>query len=137
MFGKYIDPNDISPGSMSSPQFLSTLSCLAERENHIKRLIEDQKINRNGFYYVRLNINGVWRYVVVDDSLPESDDIAIGARSFGDSESDIWSSIVEKAYAKAYSGYNVFKRSVSREHYLRDLTGAPVRCFRTYLAFST
>ena len=75
--------------------------------------------------------------MVVDDSLPESDDIAIGARSFGDSESDIWSSIVEKAYAKAYSGYNVFKRSVSREHYLRDLTGAPVRCFRTYLAFST
>lgn len=31
VFGKYIDPNDIKPGTMSSPQFLSTLSCLAER----------------------------------------------------------------------------------------------------------
>lgn len=31
VFGKYIDPNDIQPGTMSSPQFLSTLSCLAER----------------------------------------------------------------------------------------------------------
>ena len=80
---------------------------------------------------MRLNINGVWRYVVVDDGLPESEEIAIGARSFGDSESDIWASIVEKAYAKAYSGYNVFKRNVARENYLRDLTGAPVRSYRT------
>ena len=44
-FGKYIDPNDIQPGTFSSPQFLSTLSCLAEREENIKRLIENQKHN--------------------------------------------------------------------------------------------
>ena len=30
VFGKYIDPNDINPGKLSSPQFLSTLSALAE-----------------------------------------------------------------------------------------------------------
>lgn len=35
--------------------------------------------------------------------------------------------MIEKAYAKAYSGYDVFKRNVPRENYLRDLTGAPVR----------
>ena len=29
-FGKYIDPNDINPGKLSSPQFLSVLSSLAE-----------------------------------------------------------------------------------------------------------
>lgn len=29
VFGKYVDPNDIQPGLLSSPQFLSTLSCLA------------------------------------------------------------------------------------------------------------
>lgn len=29
VFGKYIDPNDINPGKLSSPQFLSTLSSLA------------------------------------------------------------------------------------------------------------
>jgi hypothetical protein len=59
VFGKYVDPNDIQPGLLSSAQFLSTLSCLAEREENIKRLIENQKTNPNGFYYVRLNINGV------------------------------------------------------------------------------
>jgi hypothetical protein len=35
--------------------------------------------------------------------------------------------LIEKAYAKAYNGYDVFKRNVSRESFLRDLTGAPVR----------
>lgn len=84
MFGKYVDPNDIQPGSMSSPQFLSTLSCLAEREENIKRIIENQKTNSNGFYYVRLNINGVWRYIAVDDNLPERNGKPVGARSFND-----------------------------------------------------
>ncbi len=42
------------------------------------------------------------------------DEQAIGARSFSDSEADIWASIIEKAYAKAYSGYNVFKKNVPR-----------------------
>lgn len=79
---------------------------------------------------MRLNINGVWRYIVVDDNLPEMDEVAMGARSFSDSETDLWVSIIEKAYAKAYSGYNVFKRNVARENYLRDLTGAPVRSYR-------
>lgn len=29
VLGKYIDPNDIKAGRFSSPEFLSTLSCLA------------------------------------------------------------------------------------------------------------
>jgi len=29
-FGKYVDPNDLRPGSFSSPHFLSTLSGLSE-----------------------------------------------------------------------------------------------------------
>jgi hypothetical protein len=30
IFGKYIDPNDVNSGKLSSGQFLSTLSVLAE-----------------------------------------------------------------------------------------------------------
>jgi len=96
---------------LSSPQFLSTLSVLAEREENIKRLIENQKVNSNGFYYVRLNINGVWRYIAVDDSLPEQDGKALGARSFNDSESELWVSLIEKAYAKVYHNYGSFKHN--------------------------
>lgn len=96
-------------------------------EANIKRLIEDQKANSNGFYYIRLNINGVWRYIAVDNKLPYSGEEALGAQSFNDNESELWAALIEKAYAKAYSGYDVFARNVPREFYLRDLTGAPVR----------
>lgn len=53
-------------------------------EINIKRLIEDQKTNLNGFYYVRLNINGIWRYIAVDNHLPFSNEEALGAQSFND-----------------------------------------------------
>ena len=69
----------------------------------------------------------------MDDSLPESDSRPIGARSYNDSETDLWSCILEKAYAKVYGGYNTFKRVVARESYLRDLTGAPVRSYLMYI----
>ena len=35
--------------------------------------------------------------------------------------------MIEKAYAKVFSGYDIFKRVTPRENYLRDLTGVPVR----------
>lgn len=75
-----------------------------------------------------MNVNGIWRYIAVDDHLPELNGKPVGARSFNDSESELWVSLIEKAYAKVYHGYNSFKASnVPREHYLRDLTGVPVR----------
>lgn len=48
-------------------------------------MIENQKVNVNGFYFVRINVNGVWRYVAVDDKLPELNGRPVGARSFNDS----------------------------------------------------
>lgn len=43
------------------------------------------------------------------------DEIALGARSYADAEGDLWAALIEKAYAKAYNGYNVFKnKSISR-----------------------
>jgi len=35
-------------------------------------------------------------------------------------------SLIEKAYAKLLGSYELLGRLESREHYLRDLTGAPV-----------
>ncbi len=69
--GKYIDPNDIKKGKLSSNKFISTLSVLAEREHNVKCLIEDQTfVKHKGAYFVRLFINSVWRYYAVDTYLP-------------------------------------------------------------------
>jgi len=42
-------------------------------------------------------------------------------------ELDIQGSLIEKAYAKSFGGYDSFTRVQPREYYLRDLTGAPVK----------
>lgn len=39
--------------------------------------------------------------------------------------------MIEKAYAKVYSGYEIFSRPTPRENFLRDLTGAPIRKYLT------
>lgn len=80
----------------------------------MKRLIENQSFNSNGFYYVRLNINGVWRYISVDHNLPELNGVPLGVRSFNDSEAELWPSIIEKAYAKAYQGYVSYNENTPR-----------------------
>ena len=69
-FGKYIDPNDVERGAFHSEFLISCLSSLAEREQNIKKLIEEQELSKTNFYYVRLNENGVWRYIIVDDQVP-------------------------------------------------------------------
>lgn len=65
-----IDPNDIKQGELGNCYFLSALSSLAEKPERILRLFEDQDINEQGCYFVRLCVDGIWRYIVVDDFTP-------------------------------------------------------------------
>lgn len=134
-FGKYIDPNDFNAGTLSGPQFLSSLSGLAELEANTKRLIEDQTTNSNGFYLIRLFVNSVWRYIVVDSSLPFIDDENAGVISY-EGEFDLQGALIEKAYAKCFGSYDVFAKPTPREYYLRDLTGAPVKKYSMYFVIN-
>lgn len=65
-----IDPNDIKQGELGNCYFLSALSSLAEKPDRILRLFEGQTINELGCYYVRLCVDGIWRYIVIDDFTP-------------------------------------------------------------------
>lgn len=76
---------------------------------------------------MRLFINSVWRYVAVDNSLPFLDDESAGVQSYPETEFELHSALIEKAYAKAFGSYGVFSALEPRENYLRDLTGAPVK----------
>jgi hypothetical protein len=112
---------------------VSCLASLAERENNIKRLIEEQALNETGFYYVRINLNGVWRYIVIDHNIPvHKNGKIVTSHSYADDESDLWPTLIEKAYTKVYGSYEQYSRVQSREAYLRDLTGAPVRVYSSY-----
>ena len=89
---------------------MSILSCLAERERNIKRLIGNQVWNKDGFYWVRLFINSAWRYYAVDDYLAEMKGELVGASSFDDEQVELSPALIEKAYAKAYGSYQIFDR---------------------------
>lgn len=93
-FGKYVDPNDVNPGLLSNPHFVSTLSAISEFEANTKRLIEDQKVNGNGFYLIRLFVNSVWRYIAVDSTLPFIDNENAGVFSNPDNEFELAPSLI-------------------------------------------
>ena len=88
--------------------FLSALGALCNEENYLKNLIyvvkkePDKKI-----YAVKLNINGKWKYVLVDNYLPYipdnegNDDFCFGS-SF---RKELWVSLFEKAWAKVNGCY--------------------------------
>lgn len=72
-------------GLFPSDFLASCISSLAEREQNIKRLIEEQSYTETGFYYVRINVNGVWRYVIVDQYIPvHTDGTIVATHSYPD-----------------------------------------------------
>lgn len=118
-----IEPSDILQGGLGDCYFLVCLSGLAEYPPLIGRLFEFDEKNPYGFYPIWLHINGSWRRYIIDDYLP----VNRGSNSLAFSrteENEMWVTLIEKAYAKAYGGYwNIV--GGDPVHALRDLTGAP------------
>jgi hypothetical protein len=100
--------NDIKQGQLGDCWLLSAIAVVAGHENLMDRVIVNKKLNPAGYYIIRLFINGKWVNVVVDDKLPSS---ARGGPIFCSSKngSEIWMSIVEKAYAKQSGSYEVIE----------------------------
>lgn len=126
-----IEPTDVIQGSLNNSYFLSALSALAEYQNRVSRLILQQEKSPNGAYGFAFNHAGNWKIVAVDDSLPFVKDEKghtklLGAHSVN---SETWVSLLEKAYAKSYGGYDVIGNGGDIRHALTDLTGAPSQSF--------
>ena len=87
-------------------------------------------MNEEGVYVVWLFINGIWREIVLDDYIPvfeEDSSISLAfSRSF---EDELWVSLLEKAYAKAYGSYKAIEGGCLIET-LRDLSGSPFKLFK-------
>lgn len=49
---------------------LAALMILRANESYLRDLVEYQNLNDSGLYFVRLWVDGVWRYTAVDDFVP-------------------------------------------------------------------
>jgi calpain-15 len=70
-------------------------------------LIEEVKIDKNlTVYKVKLNINGKWKYVLLDNFFPNVCNDGKEMFCFGSSfKKELWVSIFEKAWAKINGCY--------------------------------
>ena len=123
-----VDPSDIQQGYLGDCYLLCAISSLAERPSLVYRLFDTVEPNKYGVYSVWLNINGMWREIILDDLFPvvpgpqQTIEIAFSRTT----DDELWPLLLEKAYAKAYGSYT--RISAGDPLYaLRDLTGAPYR----------
>ena len=94
--------------------FLSALGSLCKEDNddskkdYLKKLVKVVKIDKNNIIYsVKLNINGIWKHVLVDNYFPfilnQSGKLNF---CFGSSfKKELWVSLFEKAWAKVNGCY--------------------------------
>ena len=96
-------------------------------------MFESQKFNSSGIYYVKINQNNTWKYVIVDDYIP----VCVGADgkteecaflkliNSSPTQVQIWPLILQKAYSKFYSTYESLDKG-NEVDFLQQLTGCPI-----------
>lgn len=123
LFGAEILPSDVIQHKLGNCGFASTLSAIAKYPSLIKKLF-NSKLSTIGVYELRLCLNGIWTYVIVDDCIPCTCD---GKPIFTshDNKHVVWVQLVEKCAAKMYGGYNKLGEMCELNAF-HDLTGYPV-----------
>lgn len=124
LFVDSVEATDIKQGIMPDCWFLSALACLAERPNLVKRLFVTKEYNEEGIYRIRIQKNGEWTLVTIDDFIPCYYN---GGPMFTRSNNmELWVMLLEKAYAKLHGSYNSLQFGFTWEGMI-DLTGCPTQ----------
>ena len=123
--------------------YLAALSLLSSRPEFLERLLatsdEEYKLTRG--FRVKLCIGGIWTEYLIDDFVPvwlkdtsegkTEEKLIVEKTKFlyiNPLESGVWAALLEKAYAKAYGGYDRIQ-GVSFEEAFKDFSGVPVENF--------
>lgn len=112
---------------------MSALSGLAENPERVNFMFEDQKINKEGLYFVKLFIDGVLRYIIIDDRFPvdhKGNSLFSKPKLDRKKNKEIWVMLVEKAYAKIFGYYSALQLGLNGES-LNTFTGAPTEDINT------
>eukprot|EP01126_Amoeba_proteus_P033160 TRINITY_DN324_c0_g1_i7.p1 TRINITY_DN324_c0_g1~~TRINITY_DN324_c0_g1_i7.p1 ORF type:complete len:831 (+),score=162.05 TRINITY_DN324_c0_g1_i7:479-2971(+) len=120
LFKRPSSQSDLKQGSLGDCYFLSALTVLASG-NGIEELVLGA-YPEYGFYQVRFFINNDWVVSTVDDRLPLRRSGKGLLFASGADPSEIWMSILEKAYAKIYGSYGAIENGVTSDA-LVDLLG--------------
>jgi len=119
-----IDVNDISQGELGNCYFLASISGLAETPERIKSIFQSQVANKNGKYSMRFFVQGAPVIVTVDDRFPCSKESPHRPLFGKPNGKELWSILIEKAWAKLFKGYTKIVAGAASEA-LENLTGAP------------
>lgn len=134
LFRNGVHPVNIDEGELGDSWLTGGIAAFAEFPEMIRNIFrhpESVEIGRQeremGIYRVRLNKNGWWTNVVLDDYLPVAGGRPKFARSKGDPR-ELWVSMIEKAFAKVFGGYG-FIIAGNPLHCLQDISGFPCSSF--------
>ena len=98
-----IATSNIKQGYIGDCYFIATLGAAAKDPTRIKNIFYSDKPNTAGIYLLKLFVNGLVNYVILDDYLPILNNSIRFARS--SREGELWPSLIEKAWAKLHGTY--------------------------------
>ena len=123
VFKDPIEPRDIGQGALGDCWLLSAFAIVAQYPERVRDIFETDEVNDAGAYGVKLWAGGKWVRVMVDSKLPVDGKgrLAYARTGRGDG-SELWVSLLEKAFAKQYGSYGALNGGLVHMG-LVDLTG--------------
>lgn len=104
IFQDSVTVDDITQGTLADCYFLSSICAMSRYPQLIYQIFRTWKIPKNGCYEVVLRLNGEWKIVLLDDKFP-CDRKTRKPIFSKPHHNELWSMLLEKAWAKVNKGY--------------------------------
>ena len=114
VFENSVHIDDVKQGKIGDCYFLSSCASMSTSPQLILQLFRTWEKPKNGCYEVILRINGIWKVILLDDMFPcyKNTKKPIFSRP---NHKEIWSMLLEKAWAKVNGGYININGGLSTE----------------------